>query len=105
LLGFEVLVEQRQREVPEVDQRDLGTGVSGTLGGNAHEFLVEGFPASATGEGQNSWHHGGPSFVSGRSHARSKSVTSASFWLIISSFFWWDVTAAVEVSDSRSFTK
>ena len=55
LLGFEVLVEQRQREVPEVDLRDKGTGLSGGPGGDGHELLVEGLPAEAPGEGQNAW--------------------------------------------------
>ena len=34
LLGFEVLVEQRQREVLQVDERDLGPGLPRALGGD-----------------------------------------------------------------------
>jgi hypothetical protein len=55
VLGFEVLVEQRQREVLEVDQRDLGSRISRTLGGDGNELLIEGFSAGATGERQNAW--------------------------------------------------
>jgi hypothetical protein len=40
LLGFEILVEQRQREVLQVDERDLGPGISATLGGDGHELLI-----------------------------------------------------------------
>src|SRR5262245_65630849 len=57
LLGFEVLVEQGQREILEGDQRDLGTRLPGTLGGDGHELLIEGVFAEAAGEGQNAWHH------------------------------------------------
>src|SRR4051794_29624925 len=57
LPGFEVLVEQRQRELLQVDQGDLGAGIPGRPGGDGHELLIEGFPAEAAGEGQNAWCH------------------------------------------------
>src|SRR5215510_38603 len=63
LLGFDVLVEQGQREILEGDQRDLGTRLPGTLGGDGHELLIEGVPAEAAGEGQNAWHHGSCSIL------------------------------------------
>jgi hypothetical protein len=57
-----ILLEQRQREVLEVDQRDLGPGISGSLGSDGHEHLIEEFPAEAAGEGQNAWCHRSCSF-------------------------------------------
>ena len=64
LPGFEVLVKHRQREVLKADQRDSGAGISGTLGGDGHELLIEGFPAEAACKGQNvCFHRSCPFFI------------------------------------------
>src|SRR4051794_27251160 len=54
---LEVLIEQRQREILQVDQGDLGTGIPGRRGGDGHELLVVGFAAEAAGESQDSRCH------------------------------------------------
>ena len=46
VLGLKVLVEERQRKVPQVDQRDLAAGLPGSLDGDLQKLLVERFPAA-----------------------------------------------------------
>lgn len=51
--GFEVRVEDREREVAEGDDGDLGACGGGTCGGDGGEFLVEGIAAEAAAEDED----------------------------------------------------
>jgi hypothetical protein len=57
--GFEIAVVDGEFEFAEVQERDLGAGFAGAVGGEADEFLVEGVLAEGAGEGEELGGRGG----------------------------------------------
>ncbi len=55
LLGFEVLIEQRQGKVAEIEFGDQGPRAACALGGDFDQFLVKGILPGAAREGENFW--------------------------------------------------
>jgi hypothetical protein len=52
---LKVLIEQRQRIIPEVDDRHFSSASSGTFGRDPHQPVVPGFVPGTSGEGKDPW--------------------------------------------------
>jgi len=52
-LVLEILIEKRHWKVTERNERDLGAGLAGTLGGDGSEFMIVGITAETPAEGKD----------------------------------------------------
>lgn len=58
VLGLEISIEQRQREITQIEKGDFGTGGTCRIGSDADELLVEGAGARAARESEDfGWVH------------------------------------------------